>query len=272
MSHITLKAIAGLATIQDGGRPGHMHEGVPPGGALVPELLARANGCLENAANDAAIELFGTMTVTAEDDTWLATDDGIPHKVAAGETFAIPGSPDSRVRYLAIRGGFDVPLLLGGRGTLLVARFGGQGGRILKRGDSLGARREPIDAPYTLPPFAPDRDAPIRIVLGPDRARFSSSAYDTLLGSSFTISASSDRTGIRLDGHVISRLDSDGGLSTPMVKGAIQVPASGQPIVLGPDHPTTGGYPIIACVTRADFGRLAMQRPGSSIRFRISIS
>jgi allophanate hydrolase subunit 2 len=104
-------------------------------------------------------------------------------------------------------------------------------------------------------------------VVGPDDARFSPEALHVLLGEPFSLSPSSDRTGSRLVGPPLPRLDADDLASAPMVAGAIEVPASGDPIVLGPDHPTTGGYPVLAVIVRADLGRFHARPVGATIRF-----
>jgi biotin-dependent carboxylase-like uncharacterized protein len=267
MSAIVVASIAGLATVQDGGRPGRMHEGVPPGGALVPELLARANEAAGNAPDAAAIELFGAMTIEAQGDVVIATDDGEARALERGERASFPPSRHARVRYVALRGSIDVPRVLGGRGTLLVASIGGLEGRALRRGDRLHAGDGANAPPRALAPFALDLDAPIRITLGPDSARFTEEARRALTSMPFVLTAASDRTGARLTGPTLARVDTDVGVSTPMVAGAIEVPASGAPIVLGPDHPTTGGYPIIATIVRADLGRFAARRAGTPVTF-----
>jgi biotin-dependent carboxylase-like uncharacterized protein len=257
---------AGLATVQDAGRRGHMHEGVPPGGALVPELLARANAAAHNPHDAAAIELFGSITLRADAPVVVATDEGPASPLDAGATWSL-SSGAARVRYIALRGGVDVPRVLGGRGTLLVAGFGGYHGRALRAGDSL----RPGDAPPgdgALPP-APDLAGPIAVVLGPDADRFAPAAIDLLLGSEFTIDPRSDRSGTRLAGPALPRLGPDTGPSAPMLRGAIQVPASGQPIVLGPDHPTIGGYPVVATVVRSALGALDARPLRAPVRFAL---
>jgi allophanate hydrolase subunit 2 len=116
----------------------------------------------------------------------------------------------------------------------------------------------------------PHPDAPLRVVPGPDRERFADGALETLLTSAFTISPRSDRVGVRLVGSAIHRVacvDGDTAVSGPMVRGAIQVPASGEPIVLGPDHPTTGGYPVLATVLSVDVGALMARPVGALVRF-----
>jgi 5-oxoprolinase (ATP-hydrolysing) subunit C len=261
---IEIVAVHGLATIQDAGRPGHMHEGVPPGGALAPELLARANAGVRNGTGEAAIEVLGTLTISARADMCVASEEGASRSLRAGDTWTLPRG-GTRVRYLAVRGGIDVPWVLGGRGTLLVAGLGGHAGRALRKTDRL---RVGASAPTdTLPPELPDESAPIRLVAGPDLDRFEQCALDVLVGSTFEVSERSDRVGTRLVGPPIARVGDDLAPSAPMVRGAIQVPASGEAIVLGPDHPTMGGYPVLATALRADVGALMARRVGAVVRF-----
>lgn len=274
-------SVMGLATVQDAGRPGRMHQGIPPGGALVPELLVEANRAVGNPAGAPAIEWQGALgVVVREAPLILATDEGRPWVAAVGEPWTFEPSPSSAVRYLAVAGGFDLPEVLGGRGTLLVARLGGLSGRALRRGDRLSVG-EGSAARRLFPPardagslsgraawvstWAPD--AAIRVVPGPDAERFPAASLTTLLTSGYCVSRLGDRTGMRLVGPRLERWDADSAAPMPMVRGAIQVPAGGEPIVLGPDHPTTGGYPVIAVVIRADHGRLAVRRPGAEVRF-----
>lgn len=262
MIHVV--ALAGMATVQDAGRPGRMHEGVPPGGALVPELLARANAAAGNEPGEAAIELFGVLTL-ASDAPVLVADDGGVHELRDGAPWTVHCA-GARVRYVAVRGGIDVPRVLGGRGTLLVAGLGGLDGRPLRRGDVLPVGAAPL-AREPAPP-APELAAPVVVVPGPDGDRFAPDALDVLLASTFTVELSSDRTGIRLAGPALPRSGGDVGASAPMVRGAIQVPPSGL-IALGPDHPTTGGYPVVATVVTSSFGALAARPVGSAVRFAV---
>jgi len=265
---IVLVALAGLATVQDGGRPGHMHEGVPPGGALVPELLARANAAARNGVGEAALELVGSLTIAAEAPVLVATDEGVPHELGPGTSWTA-SSAGGRVRYVAVRGGFDVPAALGGRGTLLVAGLGGHEGRALRRGDRLPVGTgQPVSA--GVPPSTPDLEGPLPLVLGPDLDRFDAEAVDVLRCSTFRIDPRSDRVGVRLSGPTIRCRDAGVAPSSPMVRGAIQVPPSGAPVVLGPDHPTTGGYPVLATLVRGAFGSLAARPPGAPVRFSVA--
>lgn len=264
---IEIVAVHGLATVQDAGRPGHMHEGLPPGGPLVPELLARANAAVRNAAGEAAVEVLGALTISARVDMLVASDDGAPERLHPGDAWTLRCA-GTRVRYLAVRGGIDVPWVLGGRGTLLVAGLGGHAGRPLRKTDRLPVG---ASAPKNVSiPRAPDDRAPIRVVAGPDLDRFEEGALNGLFASTFEVSERSDRVGTRLLGPPMARLDNDLAASAPMVRGAIQIPASGEAIVLGPDHPTIGGYPVLATVMRADLGALMARRVGAPVRFALA--
>jgi allophanate hydrolase subunit 2 len=273
VSAVEILAVAGLVTVQDGGRPGRMHEGVPPGGALVPERLAAANAAVGNPPGAAAFEIFGTLRVRTlgASAATLASIDGAPGvPLAPDAPFDVPTAADRRVRYLALAGGLDVPLVLGGRGTLLVAGLGGHEGRALRRGD-----RVPLGAPTASgAPAALDDaplDAPIHLVPGPDDDRFPPGALAALVATPLAIGALGDRVGVRLAGPAEPPWrplpSAATAASTPMLRGAIQVTPSGELLVLGPDHPTTGGYPVIAVIVATDVGRLLGRRPGATVRF-----
>jgi 5-oxoprolinase (ATP-hydrolysing) subunit C len=268
---IELVSLGAPALVQDGGRPGAMHHGVPPGGAWVPELLIAANLAVGNEPGDAALEAYGRLELRARGrDVRVSVDGEPPTLVAEGATLAVPAPTRYAVRYVAVDGALAVPEVLGGRGTLWVARMGGFEGRPLRTGDALPLGPATAPAPPHLPGLADALDpaAPLRVLPGPDGSRFDDTALALLLGSTFTVSPSSDRVGQRLDGPRVPHGDEGSGTSRPMVRGAIQITLSGTPIVLGPDHPTTGGYPLIATVIRADWGRLGARRPGSSVRFQ----
>lgn len=256
------------AFVQDAGRPGHMHQGVPPGGALVPELFAAANRAVGNHWNTAALEIYGNLVLSVRGGTaWLAIDE-CPWFVKEHEQIIVPRPDQTCVHYLAVRGGIEVPKILGGRGTLLSAGIGGLAGRLLRRGDILAIGMQTANMQQKPNPVVLDLNGAIRVISGPDKIRFDAAAISQLTEQTFTVSSASDRVGMRLTGARCTRLDDDTAASTPMVRGAIQVPASGELIVLGPDHPTTGGYPVIATVIRADWGRLSARRPGMPVFFQ----
>jgi allophanate hydrolase subunit 2 len=259
MRFVVVRA-AGLVSVQDLGRPGRMHEAVPPGGALVPDRLIAANRAVRNPDDAPAIEVLGHLVIRAEQAIEAATDTTAARPLAAGAELAVASEP-RRVAYLAVRGGIDAPLVLGGRGALLCAGLGG----LVRAGQRFTGAGLAAREPTALPPGG-DPAAPIRLVPGPDTAHFAPGALDLLVSSDYRVLPSSDRVGTRLDGPALPRT-AEPETSRPMVIGAIEVPRDGKPIVLGPEHPTTGGYPVIAVVAFAELGRLFSIRPGGTVRF-----
>jgi allophanate hydrolase subunit 2 len=249
----------GLVTVQDLGRPGRMHEAVPPGGALVPDRLIAANRFVGNPDDAPALEILGQLVIRADSELRVATDSAGAKALSANDELIVTSEP-RRVVYLAIRGGIAAPLMLGGRGALLCAGLGG----LVRTGQRFEAAGL---AEVAAPPLTIDAaTAPIRLIAGPDADHFALGALDQLTSADYRILPSSDRVGTRLDGPVLARADVPE-VTRPMVIGAIEVPRDGKPIVLGPEHPTTGGYPVIAVVARADLGRLFSIRLGGTVRF-----
>ena len=267
---LVVEAAPAGATVQDCGRPGQLARGLPPSGPLDPETHVAANEAVGNPPDAAAIEVpLGALVVRARGEAWISVDGAAPVHLADGESLRVDEGPRA-VRYLAARGGIDVPKALGARATLLVARLGGAGGRVLRKrdvlplGDPEGAGTQPMQ-----PQTPPEKTeiATLEIDEGPHRSRFPADALDVLLASTFTVSRLGDRVGQRLDGVKIPRQGPDLALPAPMMRGAVQVTTDGTPIVLGPDHPTTGGYPVLVVVRRSSLGALARRRPGEPIRF-----
>lgn len=249
--------VTGLVTIQDLGRPGHMHEALPPAGALVPELLVAANRVARNPDHAPALEIFGQLVIRAEHDCRIATA-AKPQLLRAGDEYTVTSEP-RRVTYLAVRGGVAAPLVLGGRATQLSAGIGAP----IRTGTAIEVAAEPETA-HTLEPF--DDTSPVHVVPGPDRDAFAPDAFERLVATPYRISPRSDRVGTRLEGPAIALRPDHASASRPMVRGAIEVPADGMPIILGPEHPTTGGYPILAVIVHADLGRCFAIRIGGMLR------
>jgi biotin-dependent carboxylase-like uncharacterized protein len=259
VSLVVIRAV-GQVTIQDRGRPGHMHEGLAPGGALVPSLLDAANRRVQNPGDVAAVEVMGLITVRADGGVVIATDGMSARELRAGDELTVV-SDRHRVSYLAVRGGIDAPMMLGSRSVQMSAGLG----QILRAGERLQAG----DAPLVMNPlerFADD--GPIRVIAGPDHGAFTPDALPTLASATWTVSASSNRVGTRLTGPPLPRT-SRPETTRPMVRGAIEVPGDGQPIVLGPEHPVTGGYPVIGVIAHADLGRFFATAAGRHVRFGI---
>lgn len=291
-----------LTTVQDAGRPGHRDEGVPVAGACDPVGLAIANLLAGNDPGEAALE----CTVVGPD-LWILRDTviglggadlgavvqpggrrlaaGQSHRLAAGERIALPGvaSGGSGCRaYVAIPGGFDVPVVLGSRSTSLVGGFGGLDGRPLRVGDRLGARghdravAETVGAGaqpglrWPLEPAVPAPGRPVRVLALPGGLPDAGQVISTLVQTAWTVAPASDRRGMRLDGRRLDALVTADRPSQGVVPGTIQLTPSGQPLVLLADAGTTGGYPVIGVVVTADLAILGQTPPGATVRFQLS--
>jgi len=277
-----------FATVQDMGWPTGRAIGLPQCGAMDPLLLGRANSLVGNLPGAAGIEwALGPgvlragaaceLTVLGAGKVQLNDEPAdMAHPVWSldpGERVTITPDPQQRFLYVAVRGGINVPEIMGSRSTYLPGGFGGFEGRRLKAGDLLpvGPAMHIRLGGQVHPRAAPDAGAeemPIRVTRGPQWDRFDEAARRALLESRFRISASSDRMGYRLEGPAIVPSQAATLPSEAACPGAIQIPDGGAPIVLMPDGPTVGGYPKIAVVMRADLRCLAQYLPGREVRFR----
>jgi antagonist of KipI len=192
-----------------------------------------------------------------------------PHEISAGMTVKFGVRIAGARAYLAVDGGIDAPLVLGSRATHVVSRMGGIEGRRLQEGDALmlgpPAARPP--RPIRIPPFdVPSGGAPVRVLMGPHEEIFDRSAVERFVQATYVVSNESDRMGYRLNGPTIPW---QGGelISDVLPNGGLQIPGSGQPILLMADRATTGGYPIIATVIAADLPIAGQLAPGDWIRF-----
>lgn len=255
--------------VQDLGRPGRLAEGIPRGGALVPGALVRANRLAGADDGAAALERFGPLVLEAEVDARLATDDGVVHELRAGERARLEWGPGRRVGYVAVGGGLDVPSVLGGRGTLVSAGLGGHHGRALRRGDvlAIGERRARPRALVAGARPRPTELVSVHVVPGPDPELCAPDALARLCASEWRVSHQSSRTGIRLEGPSIEARGGVALRTVPMVAGAIELPPAGAPIVLGPEHPTTGGYPVLCVATQDGLEDLCAAPVGATVRF-----
>jgi KipI family sensor histidine kinase inhibitor len=271
-----------LTTVQDPfGRPGWRRYGVQAAGALDPDAAATANRLAGNPAAAALLEitvLGPTVRLATPARVGLAgadlgaVIDGralAPGSSAVGSQIHFGGRRSGARAYLAVAGGIAVPSVLGSRSTDLRSGFGGFEGRALRAGDRL-----PIgvgdDAQPTARPAAPVRFGPIHVLPGPHPDRFSAGALERLCETEWTASSRADRMAYRLDGPPIERQEMSELPSLGLPLGAVQVPPDGGPIVMLADRPVTGGYPVIACVARADIGRVAQLLPGDPVRFTLA--
>ncbi len=275
---ITVLETGPSTTVQDEGRPGFGHLGVPRAGAMDRPAAALANRIVGNPASSAVLEVvLGGLRLRSSAGVWIAvTGAPAPLRVdgatrgherpewvpADGEVLL--GPPASGVRsYLAVAGGIEVPEVLGSRSTDTLA---GVGPAPLGPGACLGVGRPTgsIQAHETPRP-APRRS--LRVSAGPRADWFADDALDVLCASPYVVGSASDRVGLRLEGPTLVRTRRDELPSEGMVLGAVQVPPDGQPVVLLNDHPVTGGYPVLAVVEPSDLWVCAQVRPGETLRF-----
>ena len=272
-----------LTTVQDLGRPGWAHLGVPRSGALDQPAAALANRLVGNTVGAAVLETtLGGVTVRASTAMTLAvtgaecsvTVDG--RQVPFGEPVAVPGGRTITVgqariglrSYLAAAGGFTVAEVLGSRSTDTLS---GMGPPPLTAGADLPVG-EPVADPQGVDVSVvrrPPDPVPLRLVPGPRADWFTDEVMGTLTGSTYTCSSDSNRVGLRLNGPRLERRRPDELPSEGLVLGAVQVPASGEPLVFLHDHPTTGGYPVIGVVRTEDLPACAQLRPGDAVRFTL---
>ncbi len=276
-----------LTTIQDAGRWGFQSRGVPVAGPMDPVSHRMANALVGNDRHAATLEvtLLGpelefederlVAVAGADFELWLEgrpAPSHAPFIVSAGARLRFGARGLGARAYLAVSGGISVPLTLGSRSTHLVSAMGGIGGRRLKAGDRLplgdpAGVQGPALAPQTSIVPLPDGHARIRVLAGPQADYFTSDALDVLQSAPYVVGHNSDRMGFRLDGPRLTHARGADIISDATPLGVLQVPASGQPILLMADRQTTGGYPKIATVISADIAVAGQLGPADRISF-----
>ncbi|GAA5157365.1 biotin-dependent carboxyltransferase family protein [Amycolatopsis dongchuanensis] len=268
------------ALVEDLGRPGHAHLGVPPSGALDAPALRLANRLVGNDEGCAGIEsLLGGMVVRAGSSCTVAVT-GPPVRVAvdgrevgshtpvhltAGQRLEVSPLSAGLRCYLAVSGGIVVEPELGSRSRDVLS---GIGPEPLKAGDvlPLGEARGIPTGEDELAALRPPEELVVPVHLGPRDDWFAEPAAQ--LAVPWTVTPESNRVGLRLDGAPLRRAREGELPSEGLITGAIQVPPSGLPVVFLADHPTTGGYPVIGVVAPGALPALAQARPGTTVRFR----
>ncbi|WP_062137313.1 biotin-dependent carboxyltransferase family protein [Demequina aestuarii] len=296
-----------LTTVQDQGRPGFAHLGVPRAGALDAPAAALANRLVGNPAGAAVLETTATGCTLRATGPVLVAVTGAPCSVFIGPVlggmapapFASPvrlatgqtlelGSPARGVRsYVAVRGGIAIEPVLGSRSTDTLSALGPSP---LAVGEQVpvGASAPVVDQEFAAlrdearraravsgrgtghDDAPPVRDSLIlSIRLGPRDDWFTAGARAALPSSPYTVSVDSNRVGLRLAGTPLDRAIEGEIPSEGMVLGAVQVPPSGEPVVFLADHPTTGGYPVVGVVDASGLAAAAQARPGDTVRFAL---
>jgi antagonist of KipI len=281
-----------LTTLQDLGRFGYQHAGIPTAGAMDPFALRAANFLVGNEPEAAVLEMTvlgpavrfdepAVIAVTGGDlgprldgrevECWRSC------LVRSGATLDFSGRRTGARSYLAVSGGIDVKPWLGSCSTYLLAAVGGLEGRALRAGDRLPIGRRSLStvgvAGRSLPverrPAYSSRPT-IRVILGPHADRFTDEGIDVFLTGIYEIASASNRIAYRLEGPKIVHTRGPDLISCGIALGGIQVPGNGQPILHMADHPTMGGYTLIAHVIQADIPLLAQCLPGDHLTFEIA--
>lgn len=270
-----------FTTVQDAGRPGLAHLGVPRSGWLDPSAARLANRLVGNAEDDAVLEcLLGGLVVRATTATTVAVTGaecqvrvgrrpvhhGAAVPVPAGATLTVGHAARGLRCYVAVAGGLVVEPVLGSRATDTLSGLGPPvvvAGAVLPMGEV----RDHPGIGEAVPQPVP-REVLLRCTPGPRADWFTDEALRTLTTTTYEVATDSDRVGVRLTGAALTRAVPGELPSEGIVLGAVQVPADGRPLVFLNDHPTTGGYPVVAVVEPDDLGRCAQLRPGGAVRFR----
>jgi antagonist of KipI len=274
-----------LTTIQDLGRWGHQHLGVPVAGPMDAYSHRLANRLVGNREDAAVLEVsvVGPDLLFEGDVTFAVAGASFPltlDRATVPTHTACCARRGNRLRfglrecgaraYLAVAGGFDVPIVMGSRATSLACRMGPLGGRPVRTGDRLAVgavRRHAVGRRVRQPLPLPDGGATVRVLWGPQTEAFTDAARDTLVSVRFEITTEANRMGFRLRGPALAHRTLADLLSEATPMGSIQVPASGQPILLMADRQTTGGYPKIATVISADLPLAGQLGVGDWIAF-----
>lgn len=290
--YLEVVSVGGQLLYQDHGRPGLLDMGVAASGAADPLSMHTANYNVGNPDKRAVLEIAGggvelkshmtgvlaisgakgEVTVTQEDGLYFYPEHGHAFAVDPGDTISIGWFEQGMRAYVAIRGGIAAKRILGSLATDTLANVGPAP---LTVGDKIYADNPSLagavaDAPRTGTLIEPDTVVKLRITLGPRTDWFTDEAIATLTEQIWTVSNQSDRVGIRLEGEkslercVTRELPSEGA-----VTGAIQVPSNGQPVIFLPDHPLTGGYPVIGALIREDLDVSGQLTPGTRIQFLV---
>ncbi|KQY60047.1 hypothetical protein ASD11_11150 [Aeromicrobium sp. Root495] len=278
---LVVEAPGALTLVQDAGRPGLGSQGVGSSGAFDRMALRTNHALLGNHPDAAVLEcLGGGLVLRATQEHRVAVTgavgplrvDGVPvgHgrslRLGPGSVLDVAPTVLGLRTYVGVAGGLDVPPVLGSRSTDVLSRLGPgavEAGQRL----AVGVGHGPSSLREAQPLLAAG-DLTVAIMMGPRDDWFTAAGVRHLLTAAWRVSERSDRVGVRLEGHAVERARTGELASEPCVRGSVQVTSAGLPVVLGPDHPVTGGYPVIGVVVPRDVDALAQVRSGQVVRFR----
>lgn len=275
-----------MSTLQDKGRFGYEDRGVPPSGTMDELSFSLANALVGNSTHSGAIEFTFTgpklklhgnsPCVIAVTGDAVVTLNDVPcaiyqsHQMLPGDVLAVQRLRTGVRGYLAVADGFSVKPQLGSVSTLIRARLGGFSGSPLQKNDHLPLTEKVPQVPHGRRAdriFPQMEKRPFRIIWGPQDNYFDDSSRRQFLSQNYTLSTECDRMGYRLKGTPLMHALGFNIISDAIAHGSIQIPGDGLPIIAMNDRQTTGGYPKIATVIRADLARLGQLKPGDAIQF-----
>ena len=276
------------ATFQDKGRFHMQHLGVTPGGCMDLESFSIANALVGNPLNEGVLEFAyqGPLLKLIKGRTKIAITGNVLFQIIKlnqetingecnrtyvldeGDQIDILSTKQSAYGYLALEGGFDIKSFCKSVSILSRAQIGPNEGQKIKINDKINIKISSKNKKDFLTEFPKKNKSTIRILKGPQFDYFSKDSQKEFFSKNYKITNLTDRMGMRLEGSIIKNIVNTNIRSEGITKGAIQVPADGQPIILLTDHPTIGGYPKIANVISADYDLLIQKIPGEKISFK----
>ena len=280
---MTILSPGPLTTVQDEGRFGYMNTGFSPGGAMDQGAMRLANLLVGNNTGEGVLEMTmagiaaifscdTVVAVTGADMSPTVNGKSVPMNesilVKKGDELKLGFAKDGLRSYLAVAGGFDLPLVMGSLSTNLKCTLGGFQGRKLAAGDEIPLKKEVSSFEKRSFSVTPAKNVlNVHVMLGPQDDYFTESGIHSFFTEEYTVSPQSDRMGIRLEGVAVESKNGVDIISDGIVTGSVQIPAAGTPIIMMADRQTTGGYAKIATVISSDLGLLAQAKPGTKIRF-----
>lgn len=275
-------------TFQDQGRFNLQHYGLPPGGCMDYKSFVISNALVQNKKNEGVIEFAyqGPLLKLQEGNTKIAITGDVQfmiitanndiikgecyrsYNLNAGDQIDIQSTKNSVYGYLSVEGGFRLESFLNSISTLSNARIGPNNGNKISKEDKIFINKDFVNKNNLKAIVIPDDSKKIRVLAGPQHNYFSDESIKDFFLQDYKVTNLSDRMGMRLQGKVLKNIINTNIRSEGITKGAIQVPADGQPIILLTDHPTIGGYPKIANIVSADYDLLVQKVPGTNISFK----
>jgi len=274
-------------TYQDNGRFGLQHFGISAAGCMDQESFFLANALVRNKIEEGVLEFAyqGPLLKLIKGNTKIAITGDVnfniinskkeitngecnrTYNLKEGEKIDILATKESVYGYLAIEGGFNIKPFFNSISTLVKGKIGPNGGNKIIINDEIAFNKNSSNKSFLSTRILSKKFNAIRVVKGPQYDYFSKLSQKEFFSSNYKVTNLTDRMGMRLEGQRIKNIISTNIRSEGIAKGAIQIPADGQPIILLNDHPTIGGYPKIAYIISADYDSLVQTKPGTNLSF-----